>query len=97
MTNIQEELKKQKAKLDLYVNKADEESIAIFAGQKESIQKLTGTEWFKHIQLFWIAKEMDAMQEFSNVDPEQKSKVAEIKAKFNLAKEFNSYLNVRLK
>ena len=96
MTNIQEELKKQKAKIELYTHKADKETIAIFAAQKESIQQIASTEWFKHIKLFWMAKEMQAIDNLGTTDPEDKYKIAEAQAKYKLAKEFNWYLYTRL-
>lgn len=96
MTNIQNQLKEQKAKIELYTNKADEEVLSMFAAQKESIQKIASTEWFKHIKLFWMAKEMSAIDALGTINPEDKYKIAEAQAKYKLAKEFNWYLHTRL-
>jgi len=96
-TNIQSELKKKKENINLYLNKSEDEKLWIFAAQKEDIQKIQSTEWFKHIQMYWISQEMDAIGEIEDVDPEDKYKVAKIQAKLKMAKKFNMYLNTRLK
>lgn len=88
-TNIQ----KQMEEVKMFTDK----EISEFESQKENIQKIQSYEWFKYIQQFWIRKEMEAIKAFQKVDPENKYEVADIKAKLNLAMEFNSFINVRLR
>ena len=89
--------KKLKDNIQYQTNWAYEAHLAAFEAQKESIWKIVWTQWFKSIQEFWLKQEMDSINEFENVDLENKLEVAEIRAKYKLAKKFNTYLNVRLK
>lgn len=94
-TNILKEKKALKERINTYTSY--DEQIAIFEWQKESIKKIQWTEWFRNIRNFWLKQEMEAIREFEEVDLEDKLALAEVRAKYKLAKDFNSYITVRLK
>ena len=96
MTTILNKKKELKEKVALYTKEQFDADVSIFELQKEALQKILNTDWFKNIRDFWLKQEMTAIKEFETVDPENKYEVAKIQAKFGMASKFNSYLNVRL-
>ena len=98
MTWIQWQVKKHRENLQTRIKEQDAETIAAFEAQKENIAKIANTEWFKYMRWYWLQKEMEAVNDlWENIDADDVKSIAEAKAKYKLAKEFNSYLNVRLK
>lgn len=97
MTSILEKKKELKDKVALYTKEQYDQDVWIFEWQKEALEKIVNTDWFKRIREFWLKQEMNAIKEFEEVDPENKYEVAKIQAKFGMANKFNSYLNIRLK
>lgn len=96
MTDIQKRQKEQREKVKSYINEKDQKTLAAFEEQKESIQKIQWTAWFSFIRQYWLKQEMLAIDLlWEKIDADDLKSIAEAKARYKLAKEFNQYLNVR--
>jgi len=69
----------------------------IFKSQMESIDKISGSQWYKNIKNFFIIQLNDGMNILMNTSADNQLELARLQWKIQLSKKFLDYLDSREK